>query len=136
TAQLLVYVGGTLVLLIFGVMLTASGPFINTRTNPGEGVLAGVIAVSLLAAIASSVCRVDWEDVSQRTAGPRGFNPQQELAERYYPPQSGSTSRAIGAALLGVRVDRDLGTARTNLSPGYLLPFEIASVHLLVVLVG
>ena len=29
--QLLVYVGGTLVLLIFGVMLTASGPFRRIR---------------------------------------------------------------------------------------------------------
>src|SRR5262249_61767283 len=29
--QLLIYVGGTLVLVVFGVMLTAQGPFINLR---------------------------------------------------------------------------------------------------------
>ena len=29
--QLLVYVGGTLVLVVFGVMLTAQGPFISMR---------------------------------------------------------------------------------------------------------
>ena len=30
-AQLLIYVGGTLVLLVFGVMLTASGPYQKNR---------------------------------------------------------------------------------------------------------
>ena len=30
--QLMIYVGGTLVLLIFGVMLTAQGPFISMKT--------------------------------------------------------------------------------------------------------
>ena len=52
--QLLVYVGGTLVLVVFGVMLTAQGPFINMRTAPPSGpsprlvglLLFGVLAVS------------------------------------------------------------------------------------------
>ena len=30
--QLVLYVGGTLVLLVFGVMLTAQGPFVSIRT--------------------------------------------------------------------------------------------------------
>jgi NADH:ubiquinone oxidoreductase subunit 6 (subunit J) len=30
-AQLLIYVGGTVVLLIFGVMLTASGPYLTIK---------------------------------------------------------------------------------------------------------
>src|SRR5438093_9619166 len=30
--QLLVYVGGTLVLVVFGVMLTAPGPFVSMKT--------------------------------------------------------------------------------------------------------
>ena len=34
--QLLVYVGGTLVLVVFGVMLTAQGPFINMKTSGAE----------------------------------------------------------------------------------------------------
>src|SRR5215472_17857936 len=54
--QLLVYVGGTLVLVVFGVMLTAQGPFINMRIGAAEWaiglavglVLYGVLAVSLL----------------------------------------------------------------------------------------
>src|SRR5215467_7270734 len=38
--QLLIYVGGTLVLLIFGVMLTAQSPFISMRTRGGDWILA------------------------------------------------------------------------------------------------
>src|SRR5579871_2633707 len=43
TAQLLVYVGGTLVLLIFGVMLTASGPFVAIKASPGDRLMGGVL---------------------------------------------------------------------------------------------
>src|SRR4051812_25548092 len=38
--QLLVYVGGTLVLVVFGVMLTAQGPFIKMRISAGEWAIA------------------------------------------------------------------------------------------------
>src|SRR6186713_1605361 len=41
--QLLIYVGGTLVLLVFGVMLTAKGPFISMKTRAGEWVLAAIV---------------------------------------------------------------------------------------------
>src|SRR5215467_12796112 len=54
--QLLVYVGGTLVLVVFGVMLTAQGPFINMRIGAAEWLIAisvgllffGVLAISLI----------------------------------------------------------------------------------------
>jgi hypothetical protein len=52
---------------------------------------------------------------------------------------SGGTVRPLGMTLVGLRPDRDLnsGTAGTEkLSTGYLLPFEIISIHLLVVLIG
>src|SRR6201998_3773452 len=38
--QLLVYVGGTLVLVVFGVMLTAQGPFISMNTGAAEWAVA------------------------------------------------------------------------------------------------
>ncbi|MGQ0633525.1 MAG: NADH-quinone oxidoreductase subunit J family protein [Planctomycetaceae bacterium] len=127
--QLLIYVGGTLVLLIFGVMLTASAPFLSIKTTPGEGVLAAVVGAMLLSLILYSACAVDWAVVSPRGAGrgvERGYNPVAE----------GNTTRALGTAFLGARPDRDLGADRRELSPGYLLPFEIVSIHLLVVLIG
>lgn len=128
--QLLIYVGGTLVLLIFGVMLTASGPFSNIRSNPGEGVMAGIIGAVLLSLILYSAYQVDWEKIGD-TAQVRG------VAKGHNPAEEGNTTRALGLAMLGTRPDRDLGASHRNeLTSGYLLPFEIVSVHLLVVLVG
>src|SRR3977135_436344 len=43
--QLLVYVGGTLVLVVFGVMLTAQGPFINMRIGAAEWLIASVVGL-------------------------------------------------------------------------------------------
>jgi hypothetical protein len=48
---------------------------------------------------------------------------------------SGNTLRPLGLAFLGTRPDQDLADG-DQLSPGYLLPFEIISIHLLVVLIG
>lgn len=126
SAQLLIYVGGTLVLLVFGVMLTASGPYSKIETSPAETVVAGFIGLLFLFMVVATVSGVDWEGTKQTIlvatdqATPAvGFDDQSE----------GNTLRPLGLALLGVRPD-----SRT--SPGYLLPFEIASVHLLVVLIG
>src|SRR3954468_15012547 len=51
-AQLIVYVGGTLVLVVFGVMLTAQGPLKTLRTRPAEWVVGGVLGAALLALLA------------------------------------------------------------------------------------
>ncbi len=52
--QLMVYVGGTLVLLVFGVMLTARGPLVSLRTGGGQWIMAllagGALVVVLLQA--------------------------------------------------------------------------------------
>src|SRR2546423_8875169 len=45
--QLLIYVGGTLVLLIFGVMLTAQARFISMQTSGAEWVLAAILGGTL-----------------------------------------------------------------------------------------
>src|SRR5215470_18939715 len=50
--QLLVYVGGTLVLVIFGVMLTAQGPFISMRTGAAEWAIAAVVGFLFLGVLA------------------------------------------------------------------------------------
>src|SRR3954466_13743372 len=46
--QLLVYVGGTLVLVIFGVMLTAQGPFVSMKTSAAEWAVSGIVGLLLL----------------------------------------------------------------------------------------
>lgn len=125
--QLLIYVGGTLVLLVFGVMLTAQGPFISMKTGGGDWILAALVGGSLLAVLWPTAFKIpEWQN-----------RPAAE-SERAALPQSGPTATQIGMGLLGARVDAfDARPAagRATLA-GYLLPFEIVSVHLLVVLIG
>ena len=45
--QLMLYVGGTVVLLIFGVMLTARGPFVSMASGGGQWILALLAGGSL-----------------------------------------------------------------------------------------
>jgi NADH:ubiquinone oxidoreductase subunit 6 (subunit J) len=135
--QLLIYVGGTLVLLIFGVMLTASGPFVRIATSPAQLLLAGGVGVLLLGTVFFAVGGIDWrESANKVNPNPRSLEfAAGKLSEGYNPVGQGNTARPLGLKLLGLSLE-DLGSERDKLSAGFLLPFEIASVHLLVVLVG
>lgn len=131
--QLLIYVGGTVVLLIFGVMLTTSGPYLQISTSPGEGIVAAGVGALFLAMIAATVGAVDWNGASEKLTG----QPMSAVPRSGYNPSGvGNTARPLGLSLLGLRPDEDLGKPSNELSTGYLLPFEIASVHLLIVLIG
>src|SRR6266480_5000463 len=52
--QLLVYVGGTLVLVVFGVMLTAQGPFISMRTSAAEWAFSTLVGLLLFGVLSVS----------------------------------------------------------------------------------
>ncbi len=128
--QLLIYVGGTLVLLVFGVMLTAQGPFITMKTRAGEWIIAAVVGSGLLALLVPTAFGVvKWQPP--------------KTAEH---PQADITSAPIGGGLLGYRVDRMERAQAEAANPalpkesqgmsGYLMPFELVSVHLLVVLLA
>jgi NADH-quinone oxidoreductase subunit J len=128
--QLLIYVGGTLVLLIFGVMLTAKSQFISMRTPAGEWVIAAIVGGSLLALLASAAVNIEpaKTDADQAAASEHAHTRTVE-----------PTATRIGMALIGARVDRLDPTTDPELAggmAGYLLPFEIVSLHLLVVLLG
>jgi NADH-quinone oxidoreductase subunit J len=123
--QLMIYVGGTLVLLVFGVMLTAQERFITMKTRGGEWVLAAFAGGALFVLLAQTAFSIDdW------------MTPR-EHPERISVVESQSATQ-LGLALLGVRADRadqpddDLNEGMS----GYLLLFEVASIHLLVVLIG
>ncbi len=133
-AQLLIYVGGTVVLLIFGVMLTASGPYLKIQASTSEVVTAGAIGCLFLFVLIATVVSVDWDENDAKIAAVSGR--AADVVDGYNNPMQGNTSRPLGLSLLGLRPDRDLGRVDGKLSTGYLLPFEIASVHLLVVLIG
>lgn len=112
--QILIYVGGTLVLLVFGVMLTSQERFISMKTNQNELLVAALVGASLFALLTWAAISVpEWRGLSREQVAQVALQP---------------TATPIGMGLLGVRVD--------NAGSGYLLVFEIISVHLLVVLIG
>ena len=113
--QLMIYVGGTLVLLVFGVMLTAQARFISLKTPDAEWILGAIVGSALFLILLQAAFSVEqW-----RTPHP---HPEQITVD------DSKTSTPLGMHLAGIQIEE--GTA------GYLLPFVIVSVHLLVVLVG
>jgi NADH:ubiquinone oxidoreductase subunit 6 (subunit J) len=116
--QLLIYVGGTLVLLVFGVMLTSQERFISMKTASFDMMLGGLVGACLFAVLIWAARSVpEWQGMPRADAEKVALQP---------------TATPIGLGLLGARVD---GADRPDRA-GYLLVFEIISVHLLVVLVG
>src|SRR5438552_13930748 len=69
--QLLVYVGGTLVLVVFGVMLTAQGPFISMKTGAAEWAASTAVGLLLYGVLAVALLTRPM-DFSQAGTPPRG----------------------------------------------------------------
>ncbi len=151
--QLLIYVGGTMVLVVFGVMLTAQGPFINMRTSGAEWAISIVAGLMLLAVLAFGLTTFQKQPMGEELAKAKAEHEKQRQAND---PKTSTHASTIGQALSGVgygpiykrmpalpafknaegkmveRPGLPIETARIH----YLLPFEIVSVHLLVVLIG
>jgi NADH-quinone oxidoreductase subunit J len=144
--QLLVYVGGTLVLVIFGVMLTAQGPFITMKATVAEWAISALVGLLLLAVLTVSILTVGKPNPQKTTAqfapatrlSAEGKRDTEHRRLRGRSDDGASQSKyadVIGMGFLGVGV----GPAHKRGAPirmNYLLPFEIVSVHLLVVLIG
>lgn len=101
--QVLVYVGGILVLILFGIMMTQRDPLVAAAgARRRRGIAGGLTVASLtFAALASIILTTGFESGGGWSAGD-------------------PTTREIGRALM----------------TDYILPFEIISVLLLVVLCG
>jgi NADH-quinone oxidoreductase subunit J len=122
--QLMVYVGGTMVLLIFGVMLTARGPFVSMKTGGGQWIMAIIVGGSLLAVLLQAAFSIkDWSGSHNRDVQSVDVAP---------------TATRLGLGLMGIRVDRleQKNVVLERGMSGHLLAFEIISIHLVVVLVG
>lgn len=134
--QLMIYVGGTLVLLIFGVMLTAQERFVNMKTSAGEWVTGLAVGGTLLVLLVRTAFMIPaWNQAPNVTID---SNNQAVVTAREVAAAESRTSAAIGGALSGVRVDKleEQNPLRREGMSGYLLPFVIISMHLLTVLIG
>jgi NADH-quinone oxidoreductase subunit J len=124
-AQLIVYVGGTLVLVIFGVMLTAQAPALRLKTKVQERIASAILGLALFGLLVYTSLELG--------------------KSRDKPNETAPTVGTIGTSFMNVKeasVTASIGgyppktPAKTRTPMGYLLPFEIVSVHLLVVLIG
>jgi NADH-quinone oxidoreductase subunit J len=128
--QLMVYVGGTMVLLIFGVMLTSRGPYVSMKIGGGQWILAFVVTGALLAILIQAAVSIPgW-------AGPRKQETNSKALAAFQP--NAPRVAQLGLGLMGVRTDRleQRNAIQRGGMSGYLLPFEIISMHLIVVLIG
>jgi NADH:ubiquinone oxidoreductase subunit 6 (subunit J) len=98
--QLVIYAGGTLILIVFGVMLTSKSPFSRFEPKRFEVIVAASMGVVLLASLTAAIIKSSF--------------PSPAIPQGPYPIEK------LGQALLG----------------DYLVPFELASVLLLVVMIG
>jgi NADH-quinone oxidoreductase subunit J len=98
--QLIVYAGGTLILLVFGVMLTTKSPWVKFATPKLEMFGAVVVCATLFGCLCFVLSGATWSG-----------------AETVVP---GATVEAIGKRLL----------------TAYVVPFEVAGVLLMIVMVA
>lgn len=98
--QLIVYAGGTLILLVFGVMLTSKSPWVRYDTPKLELIASGVVCTAMLVALCTVIGQAMWTTVEATVPG--------------------ISIAAIGRALMST----------------YLVPFEVAGVLLMIVMVG
>src|SRR5881394_1415101 len=66
--QLLVYVGGTLVLVVFGVMLTAQGPFITMKASAAEWGISTVVGLLLYGVLSVALLTKPMKFTSEESA--------------------------------------------------------------------
>lgn len=98
--QIMIYVGGIVVLIIFGVMLTNKAGTSYYKTGSTHRFMGTLVAVGAMSMLIYGILRINFEAIERVTAGG-------------------------GIEELGV-----------GLMTGYVLPFELAAVLLLIALIG
>jgi len=121
--QLIVYVGGTLILIIFGVMLTSKNPFVRLTVPVPQRLLGWGIGLAL--ALMTGFLGVKYV----ASQGAAAHDSPSLIADAPHDSQSLIVG-VQGAEHYGVA---DLGR---NLLGKYALPLELAGVLLLVVMIG
>jgi NADH-quinone oxidoreductase subunit J len=99
-AQMVIYVGGILILLLFGVMLTHKLYDLNLKTETYQFLPAFLVSLSVFMTLLGVMLKTRWHSHAERALNP--------------------TTAEIGELFM----------------KDYILPFEVASIFLLVALIG
>lgn len=110
--QVIVYVGGILVLILFGVMMTSGRLDMKLKLERGQLFWGGVVSLMIFLLLLDVITNTpQWENIDEGSS----LEP---------------TTQKIGEMIMGKWED-------TKLVGGeFLLPFEVASILLLVALIG
>jgi NADH-quinone oxidoreductase subunit J len=128
--QLVVYVGGTLILIVFGVMLTSKSPRTTYAPKRGEVIWACIVTLlvgaPVMAILVSTFNKIAPPEIAATL-------PATAIAATS-PATSGDSRAAIG--MLGQQYPMQ-SMGRALIDPaGFLVPFELVSVLLLAVMIG
>jgi NADH-quinone oxidoreductase subunit J len=124
--QLVIYAGGTLILIIFGVMLTSKSPFSHFEPKPAEVAIAVSVAVVLFAALVLAVRAANFQPewLETRQKYPVGALGQALLGDYLVPFELASVVLLvvmIGAAYLAKRRRREPPLSSPEQKPPLLL---------------
>lgn len=129
-SQILIYVGGILVLLVFGVMLTNRATNISLRSALGPRIPALIICLALLVLLISFLVPGRW--ISYNDMPWKSSPWHTNVIERVASEPMG-TSRELLDHQGSEGTSMELGKL---LLSDYMLPFELVSIVLLVALIG
>lgn len=127
--QILVYVGGILVLLIFGVMLTNKVTDINIKAGAGSRIPAALLVIVLAAVLGFVALSTKWtthKDAPWSNTQQWSGNVYERIENTEHKTADDETKGSVGTA-------EEIGKLMLT---DHLLPFEVISVLLLVALVG
>jgi NADH-quinone oxidoreductase subunit J len=127
--QILVYVGGILVLLIFGVMLTNKVTDINIKAGAASRIPAALLVLVLAAVLGFVALSTKWpthKDTPWSNTQQWSGNVYERIESTQHKTAGDDTKGSIGTA-------EEIGKLMLT---DHLLPFEVISVLLLVALVG
>jgi NADH-quinone oxidoreductase subunit J len=127
--QILVYVGGILVLLVFGVMLTNKVTDINIKAGAASRIPAALLVLVLAAVLGFMALSTKWpthRDTPWSNTQQWSGNVYDRIANTQHKTAGDDTKGSIGTA-------EEIGKLMLT---DHLLPFEVISVLLLVALVG
>ncbi len=121
--QILVYVGGILILMLFGVMLTNRVTNIDIRSGSAARIPVGIVVLGLLVALGMIIFQTHWITYKDAPWTSSIWNKDAVSASlTEFAKQQGSEGTAVTIGKL--------------MMTDYLLPFEIVSVVLLIALIG
>ncbi len=127
--QIMVYVGGILILLLFGVMLTNKIINVNMRSNSNSKWPIAIVCAGMFSVLWSMIFGSQWTNIHDKpwVNSPWGV----DVFKRVLGTAHGAPNEIAGAGSNGTA--EEIGKL---LLTDYLLPFEVVSIVLLVALIG